>query len=58
MKSRKTLNHAQLVGEVLKQLSTRFTVEPSFIKTRIEHLIDKEYLERDKDDRKVYHYLA
>jgi len=58
MKARKTLNHNQLVAEVLKQLSTRFAVEPAFIKKRVEHLIDKEYLERDKDDRKVYHYLA
>jgi cullin 3 len=58
MKSRKTLDHSQLVAEVLKQLASRFTVEPAFIKKRVEHLIDKEYLERDKEDRKVYHYLA
>jgi len=58
MKSRKTLNHNNLVAEVLKQLSSRFSVEPAFIKKRIESLIEREYMERDKEDRRLYHYLA
>jgi cullin 3 len=58
MKSRKTLNHNNLIAEVLKQLSSRFSIEPAFIKKRIESLIDREYMERDKEDRRLYHYLA
>eukprot|EP00455_Lapot_gusevi_P049195 TRINITY_DN692_c0_g1_i5.p1 TRINITY_DN692_c0_g1~~TRINITY_DN692_c0_g1_i5.p1 ORF type:complete len:274 (+),score=67.22 TRINITY_DN692_c0_g1_i5:36-857(+) len=58
MKARKTLEHNQLVVEVSKQLSARFPVEPTFIKKRIESLIEREYLERDKNDRRLYHYLA
>jgi len=58
MKSRKTLNHNNLIAEVLKQLSSRFSIEPAFIKKRIESLIEREYMERDKEDRRLYHYLA
>jgi cullin 1 len=57
MKSRKTLTHAELVGEVIKQLSF-FTPDPSVVKRRIEHLIEREYLERDEEDSSKYVYLA
>eukprot|EP00456_Euglypha_rotunda_P000958 TRINITY_DN10166_c0_g1_i3.p1 TRINITY_DN10166_c0_g1~~TRINITY_DN10166_c0_g1_i3.p1 ORF type:complete len:346 (+),score=37.27 TRINITY_DN10166_c0_g1_i3:149-1039(+) len=58
MKARKVLEHNNLIAEVTKQLAPRFTVEPPFIKKRIESLIDREYIERDKENRRVYHYLA
>lgn len=35
-----------------------FKPNPKIIKKRIEHLIDREYLERDRDDPNVFHYLA
>jgi len=31
---------------------------PTVIKKRIESLIEREFLERDKNDRKLYRYLA
>jgi cullin 3 len=58
MKSRRTLDHHQLVIEASKQLSLRFTPDPLLIKRQIEHLIDKEYLGRDSTDRRLYHYIA
>ncbi|KAI8811734.1 Cullin [Cladochytrium replicatum] len=58
MKSRKRLDHASLVSEVVRQLSSRFQANPVMIKKRIEGLIEREYLERDKSDRKMYIYLA
>uniref|UniRef100_A0A6B2KYR3 Cullin family profile domain-containing protein n=1 Tax=Arcella intermedia TaxID=1963864 RepID=A0A6B2KYR3_9EUKA len=58
MKARKTMQHANLVAEVTKQLSTRFRPSPVIIKKRIESLIEREYLERSGTDRKVYNYLA
>jgi len=58
MKARKTLDHNNLIAEVVKQLSARFAVEPAFIKKRIESLIEREYIARDKDNRRLYHYLA
>ena len=58
MKSRKKLEHNQLVAEVIKHLQNRFQPAPQLIKARIEKLIEREYLERDAEDWKVYHYLA
>jgi len=58
MKSRKTLNHNQLVTEVVEQLAKRFQPSPVVIKKRIEGLIEREYLKRSDNDRKVYVYLA
>ncbi|CCH40763.1 hypothetical protein BN7_297 [Wickerhamomyces ciferrii] len=57
MKSRKTLRHNELIVETVKQI-TRFKPSPQFIKKRIEALLEREYLQRDKDDRGIYHYLA
>jgi len=58
MKARKRLEHNLLVAEVTKQMSYRFSPSPQQIKKRIESLIEREYLERDHEDRKVYKYLA
>jgi cullin 3 len=58
MKSRKNMDHANLISEVTKQLSSRFMPVPLIVKKRIESLIEREYLERSKTDRKTYHYLA
>ena len=58
MKARKRMDHTQLMAEVQKQLSGRFAVEAAFCKKRIEALIEREYIARDKDNRRIYHYLA
>ncbi|RAL40877.1 unnamed protein product [Cuscuta campestris] len=58
MKSRRVLDHNNVVAEVTKQLQLRFLPNPVVIKKRIESLIEREFLERDKTDRKLYHYLA
>ncbi|KAK9722077.1 hypothetical protein K7432_002964 [Basidiobolus ranarum] len=56
MKTRKQLSHTLLMNELFEQL--RFPVKASDLKKRIESLIDREYLERDKSDASVYNYLA
>ncbi|KAJ3108299.1 hypothetical protein HDU96_007554 [Phlyctochytrium bullatum] len=58
MKSRKRMDHNQLVNEVVGQLSARFNPSPVMIKKRIEALIEREYLKRDDADRKYYDYVA
>lgn len=58
MKSRKQLNHNQLVSEVVEQLNKRFQPSPVIIKKRIEGLIEREYIKRADHDRKLYVYLA
>jgi cullin-4 len=56
MKARRSLSHRLLVPEVIKQV--RFQCQQVDIKRRLESLIEREYLERDKEDPTVYNYLA
>jgi cullin 3 len=58
MKARKALNHNDLIAEVTRQLSVRFTPSPQFIKKRVESLIEREYLERSANEHRVYMYVA
>ncbi|XP_075153599.1 cullin 3 isoform X1 [Haematobia irritans] len=58
MKARKRMPHNLLVSDVTSQLKSRFLPSPVLIKKRIEGLIEREYLARTPDDRKVYVYLA
>lgn len=58
MKTRQRLSYVELNVEVISQLSRRFKPTPMVIKTSIEKLIEKEYLMRDPQDRKVIIYLA
>jgi len=58
MKLRKTLQHSQLVSEVISQLKARFSPTPPLIKKRIEALIERDYLTRDNTDRNLYKYVA
>ncbi|XP_030383867.1 cullin-3 isoform X2 [Scaptodrosophila lebanonensis] len=58
MKARKRMAHNLLVSDVTLQLKSRFLPSPVFIKKRIEGLIEREYLARTPEDRKVYVYLA
>jgi len=58
MKARKKLQHNTLVAECTDMLRPRFLPSPVIIKKRIEGLIEREYLARSQDDRKVYTYVA
>ncbi|KAL2608272.1 hypothetical protein R1flu_026845 [Riccia fluitans] len=58
MKSRKVLPHQQLVLECVEQLGRMFKPDFKVIKKRIEDLIAREYLERDKDNPNMFRYLA
>ncbi|KAL5759545.1 hypothetical protein ACOSQ2_018383 [Xanthoceras sorbifolium] len=58
MKSRRVLDHNNIITEVTKQLQSRFLANPTEIKKRIESLIERDFLERDNVDRKLYRYLA
>jgi len=56
MKMRKTLTHNLLITELYNQLN--FPVKPADLKKRIESLIDRDYMERDKDTSNQYNYVA
>ncbi|KAL3380260.1 hypothetical protein AABB24_000747, partial [Solanum stoloniferum] len=58
MKSRKVLGYQQLVIECVKQLGRMFKPDVKAIKKRIEDLITRDYLERDKDKPNLFKYLA
>jgi cullin 3 len=58
MKARRRLDHNGVVQEVTKQLSARFIPNPTDIKKHLENLIEREFIERDRNDRKTYVYLA
>jgi len=58
MKARRQLDHNGVVQEVTKQLSSRFSPNPTDIKKHLENLIEREFIERDRNDRKLYIYLA
>ncbi|XP_022660003.1 cullin-4B-like [Varroa jacobsoni] len=56
MKMRKSLTHNLLISELYDQL--KFPVKPADLKKRIECLIERDYLERDKESSSKYHYVA
>ncbi|XP_075653950.1 cullin-1-like isoform X1 [Castanea sativa] len=58
MKSRKVLGHQQLVMECVEQLGHMFKPNLKAIKKRIDDLITRDYLERDKDNPNLFRYLA
>ena len=58
MKSRKEMDHNALISEATSQLSSRFVPHPNILKTCIELLIEREYLERDQANWRRYKYLA
>eukprot|EP00756_Hemistasia_phaeocysticola_P016120 Hpha_TRINITY_DN15458_c2_g1::TRINITY_DN15458_c2_g1_i1::g.173426::m.173426/K03869/CUL3; cullin 3 len=58
MKSRRSMEHRNLISECIAHLQHRFAPTPDDIKRRIESLIEREYLERSKDHRGTYQYVA
>ena len=58
MKTRKTMNHKQLVLDVMKALIDKFKPQPRQISKEIGNLIETEYLERVEGKRDEYNYLA
>ncbi|KAL4345670.1 hypothetical protein AHAS_Ahas11G0301600 [Arachis hypogaea] len=58
MKSRKVLGYQQLVMECVEQLGRMFKPDVKAIKKRIEDLISRDYLERDKENPNMFKYLA
>jgi len=55
MKARKTISHPILLSELFKQL--KFSIMPQDIKTRIESLIERDYIKRDTSNNTIYHYV-
>jgi len=56
MKARKILPQQQLLSECVEQLQSTFKPELKAIKSRIQDLISKEYLERDNENSNLLRY--
>ncbi|PGH04577.1 Cullin 4 [Blastomyces parvus] len=56
MKARKVITHAELLVEVINKTKSRGVLEPAGIKTNIEKLIERDYIEREEGNK--YRYLA
>lgn len=58
MKSKKQLRLQDLINQVIEAVQKLFQPEVKAIKAQVESLIEREYLERDDDDRNLLRYLA
>lgn len=58
MKAKKRLSHNDIVVEVTAQVKNRFMPTPADIKKYIEGLVEKDYIRRDPNDRRLYEYVA
>ncbi|ODN95685.1 hypothetical protein I350_04529 [Cryptococcus amylolentus CBS 6273] len=58
MKARKRLSLQLLIDAVVGEVSKRFPPDVKEIKKRVESLIEREFLERDEEDRGVLKYVA
>lgn len=56
MKAKKELSHSELMASLFEHL--HFPISPPDLKKRIEHLIDRDFIERDPDCSTRYRYLA
>ncbi|KAL4554120.1 hypothetical protein LXL04_039760 [Taraxacum kok-saghyz] len=58
MKTKRVLLYQQLVIECIEQLKDQFKPDRKAIKKKLEDLITRDYLERDKQDPNLIRYLA
>eukprot|EP00814_Leptocylindrus_danicus_P009710 CAMPEP_0116013836 /NCGR_PEP_ID=MMETSP0321-20121206/5948_1 /TAXON_ID=163516 /ORGANISM="Leptocylindrus danicus var. danicus, Strain B650" /LENGTH=766 /DNA_ID=CAMNT_0003483431 /DNA_START=124 /DNA_END=2424 /DNA_ORIENTATION=- len=58
LKTRKVIKHHALLAELMSSGVLKFSFQPQDVKKRIESLIEREYIERDANDRNTYKYLA
>lgn len=58
MKSRRKIEFSNLVLEATKMLQQRFNPDPAQMKNRIESLMERGYMERDTEDKRILKYIA
>lgn len=58
MKGKKKLHYEQLKNQTIEAVSKHFQPEVPMIKSRIDGLVEQDYLRRDEEDMNVLHYEA
>ena len=58
MKARRLLDYNTIITEVTAHMKGRFVPVAVDIKKRLESLIERDFLERDANDRTLYRYMS
>lgn len=58
MKSRKQVEHNTLVEDTIRLVGARFIINATHVRSRIEYLIESDYIERAEAERRLYVYKA
>ena len=58
MKCKRRVEYQMLIMETTKLLLQRFKPDPAQVKLRIEHLIERFFIERDEEDKRIFKYIA
>lgn len=58
MKVKGKLTYTKLEMDIVEMINKFFVPTQGHIKSRIESLIEREYMRRDDDDMNLYHYVA
>lgn len=58
MKARRVMNHVPLHNEVVNMLKNMFAPTLRLIKQQVEWLIERDYIERDKNDPEKFIYIT
>ena len=58
MKTHQRLDYQSLISHTSTQLKSKFQPEIGPIKQRIESLIERGYMERDENDKRIFKYIA
>lgn len=58
MKARRKIDYTNLMTETTRLLAPRFTPETQQMKLRLESLIERGYIARTDEDKRVFKYVA
>jgi cullin-4 len=58
MKAKKEMVYTKLVNATIEAVKNHFTPDVKTIKTRIDKLMEQEYMRRDKEESQTLYYVA
>jgi cullin-4 len=58
MKANKTMTYEKLKNATIDAVKNHFRPQVDIIKQRVDSLVEGDYLERDKSERNIFHYVA
>ena len=58
MKAHRKIDYQMLMVETARLLAARFTPDTQQVKVRLESLIERGYIERSEEDKRIFKYIA